>query len=51
MINIKAIRINLAKEIFHLHVVDKDGGEILKKKLNRKRLIEFMTTNLKVSYK
>jgi len=42
MSNIKAIGIDLAKEIFHLHAVDEKGVEIFKKKLTRKRLIEFM---------
>ena len=40
--NIKAIGIDLAKEIFHLHGVDANGKEVFKKKLSRKRLIEFM---------
>ena len=42
MDNIKCIGIDLAKEIFHLHAVDKNGVEIFKKKLSRKKLIEFM---------
>ena len=42
MDNIKAIGIDLAKEIFHLHGVDANGKEVFKKKLSRKRLIEFM---------
>ena len=42
MDNIKCIGIDLAKEIFHLHGVDTNGGEVFKKKLSRKRLIEFM---------
>jgi len=33
MSNIKAIGIDLAKEIFHLHAVDEKGVEIFKKKL------------------
>lgn len=42
MSNINAIGIDLAKEIFHLHAVDRGGVEVFKKKLSRKRLIEFM---------
>jgi len=42
MSNIKAIGIDLAKEIFYLHAVDEKGVEIFKKKLSRKRFIEFM---------
>ena len=42
MNNIKCIGIDLAKEIFYLHAVDKNGAEIFKKKLSRKKFIEFM---------
>lgn len=42
MNNINAIGIDLAKEIFYLHAVDKNGSEIFKKKLSRKNFIEFM---------
>lgn len=42
MNNINAIGIDLAKEIFYLHAVDAKGVEIFKKKLNRKKFIEFM---------
>jgi transposase len=42
MNNIKTIGIDLAKEIFYLHAVDKSGSEVFKKKLSRKKFIEFM---------
>ena len=50
MSNIKCIGIDLAKEIFHLHAVDKNGREIFKKKLSRKKFMEFMS-NLNVDKK
>jgi len=44
MNNIKIIGIDLAKEIFHLHVANKNGEEIFKKKINsRKRFLEFIS--------
>lgn len=42
MSDINAIGIDLAKEIFYLHAVDAKGVEIFKKKLSRKKFIEFM---------
>ena len=42
MSNIKCIGIDLAKEIFYLHGIDQNGIEIFKKKLSRKKFIEFM---------
>lgn len=42
MSNIRAIGIDLAKEIFHLHAVDDKGCEVFKKRLTRIKLIEFM---------
>lgn len=47
MSNIKCIGIDLAKEIFYLHGIDQNGIEIFKKKLSRKKFIEFMN-NLEV---
>lgn len=43
MNNISTIGIDLAKEIFYLHGVDKKGVEVFRKKLSRKKLIEFMS--------
>jgi transposase len=42
MNNIKCIGIDLAKEIFYLHGVDKNGLEVFRKKLSRKKFVEFM---------
>lgn len=42
MDNIKCIGIDLAKDIFHLHGVDVNGREVFRKKLSRKKFIEFM---------
>ena len=50
MNNIKCIGIDLAKEVFYLHAVDKNGIEVFKKKLSRKKFIEFMS-NLDVDKK
>lgn len=44
MNNIKAIGIDLAKEIFYLHAVDERGSEVFKKKLSRKKFIEFINS-------
>lgn len=50
MNNIYCIGIDLAKEIFHLHAVDKNGVEIFKKKLSRKKFMDFMS-NLDINKK
>ena len=39
---IKIIGIDLAKSIFHLHGVDGEGKMVLRKRLNRSKLAEFM---------
>ncbi len=39
---ITVLGIDLAKNIFHLHGVDEHGKPVLKKRLNRKQLSEFM---------
>jgi transposase len=39
---IKAIGIDLAKSIFHLHGVDGEGNVVLRKRLSRSKLAEFM---------
>jgi len=40
--NIKVVGIDLAKHIFHLHGVDASGQAVLRKKLNRGKLIALM---------
>lgn len=40
--NIKVIGIDLAKNIFHLHGVNEQGKVIMRKKLNRRKVAEFM---------
>lgn len=44
MDNIYCIGIDLAKNIFHINAVDNLGKQLLQKKLNRKKLIEFIST-------
>ena len=39
---ITTIGIDLAKRIFHIHGVDKNGKPVLKKKLMRNKLLDFM---------
>ena len=42
MKNIKVLGIDLAKNVFQLHGTDANGKCVLKKRLNREKLIEFM---------
>ena len=46
MKDIKVLGIDLAKDVFQLHGTDIKGNRVLKKRLNRKKLIEFIA-NLK----
>lgn len=41
------IGIDLAKTIFHLHEVNNETGEVIKKKLSRKKLMAYMTGKAK----
>jgi transposase len=41
--NIKVLGIDLAKNVFQLHGTDSKGNCVLRKKLSRKKLIEFMS--------
>lgn len=43
MSNIKVLGIDLAKDVFQLHGTDKQGKRVLKRRLSRKKLIEFMS--------
>ena len=43
MKNIKVLGIDLAKDVFQLHGTDAKGNCVLRKKLNRNRLVEFMS--------
>ena len=42
MSNIKVLGIDLAKNIFQIHGTDTSGKGILRKRLSRPKLIEFM---------
>lgn len=42
MSNIKVLGIDLAKDVFQLHGTDKKGKAVLRKRLSRKKLIEYM---------
>jgi transposase len=44
MQNVAMIGIDLGKHSFHLHAQDRVGKEIIRKKLSRKQLIEFLAT-------
>ena len=48
MDNVYLIGIDLAKNIFHLHGVDKSGAELFKKKLNRSKLLSYVSNVPKV---
>lgn len=43
MSNIKVLGIDLAKDVFQLHGTDEKGQVVLRKRLSRKKLIEFMS--------
>lgn len=43
--NITIIGIDTAKNVFHLHAVDKQGKEVYQRKLNRSQLIEFLANH------
>jgi len=40
--NITAVGIDLAKNVFHVHGVDERGGVVIKKKLNRNQILDFV---------
>ena len=47
--NIKALRIDIAKNVFELHGVDKNGKTVLKKRVSRDKLPEGFCRNFKDS--
>ena len=46
---VTTIGIDLAKRIFHVHGVDKNGKTVLKKKLMRDNVLDFMANLPKLS--
>ena len=44
MNNITSLSIDLAKNVFQLHGTDKTGKVMLKKKINRTKLLEFIVS-------
>ena len=42
MKTVNIIGVDLAKSIFHVHAVDKNGGEVYRKKLSRKKMVELI---------
>lgn len=44
---VTTIGIDLAKYIFHIHAVDKNGKEVFKKRLSRNKVLEFMANQPK----
>ena len=44
MVNINILGIDIAKNVFQLHGIDKTGKAVLKKRLHRRELLPFMAT-------